>query len=73
MHTGLTGVRRRYRRRGVALALKLRGIHYARARGYSFVRVDNDSANVPMLALNERLGFVREPAWVLLAKTFTGG
>jgi len=68
--TGLTGVRRAYRRRGIALALKLRGIAYARQHGYTNVRTTLDSSNQASRAMNERLGFVKQPAWIVFAREF---
>ena len=59
---GLTGVRRAWRGRGVALALKLRALHYAQSQGVTTIRTDNESGNASMLAINARLGFVRAPA-----------
>lgn len=67
-----TGVRRGYRGRGIAMALKLASIEYARAHGCSHVRTWNEINNVGMLAINERLGFVRTPAWITLEKRFAG-
>lgn len=64
LQTGLTGTRREWRRRGVGLALKLAALELARERGAVSVWTDNASSNVPMLGLNDRLGFVRQPAWV---------
>ncbi len=64
LYQGLTGVRREYRGRGIALALKLRVIDYARRQGYREIRTWNDSLNAPMLRVNTLLGFVRQPAWI---------
>ncbi len=64
LYTGLTGTLAAYRRHGLALALKLRGIAYAREKGYPFIMTENDSVNRPMLSINERLGFIRQPAFV---------
>lgn len=65
---GLTAVHRRYRRRGIATALKLRAIDYAKSTGASLIRTWNDSHNHPILAINEQLGFVRQKAWISLVK-----
>jgi ribosomal protein S18 acetylase RimI-like enzyme len=61
---GITGVARPYRRQGVALALKLHAIAYARAHGYAAVETMNAADNTAILALNERLGFVKQFALI---------
>ncbi len=70
LHTGLTGVRRAWRRKGIALALKLRAIEYAQQVGADNIRTGNETGNVGMLAINDRLGFVKQPAWLDLARHF---
>ena len=67
LYTGLTGVRREYRRQGVALALKLRTIRYAQQHGYRTIRTENAGTNRAMLAINEQLGYVKQPAWITFA------
>ena len=59
---------RAYRRRGVALALKLRGVAYARAHGYTRVNTGMASNNAAVVALNTRLGFVPQRAYVTFRK-----
>jgi mycothiol synthase len=66
----LTGVKREYRKRNIALALKIRAIRCARANGYVSIRTDNDSTNVGMLAINDKLGFKRGAANLSLLKEF---
>jgi RimJ/RimL family protein N-acetyltransferase len=65
---GNTGVRREYRGRGIAIALKLNMIDYAKQNGYTRVKTWNDSINAPMLAVNIKLGFKREVVWLTLEK-----
>ncbi len=66
--TGLTAIKRSHRKKGLATALKVRSIAYAKACGCSAIWTSNDVSNGPMLKLNEHLGFVRrEPPWLELA------
>jgi GNAT superfamily N-acetyltransferase len=66
---GNTGVRREYRGKGIAVALKLRVIDFARRNGYVKVKTWNASDNAPMLAVNTKLGFKREVGWITLEKS----
>jgi GNAT superfamily N-acetyltransferase len=65
---GITGVRRDARGKGIAMALKLRTVRYAIDRGVEHIKTWNDVHNKPMLAINEVLGFARQPAWVSYEK-----
>ncbi|MGC4042595.1 MAG: GNAT family N-acetyltransferase [Armatimonas sp.] len=67
--TGLTGVRRAWRRHGVALALKLMAIDYAKSLGAPQIYTENATTNVGMLSINQKLGFVRQPAEILFKRT----
>jgi len=60
----LTAVLPEYRGLGIATALKLRTVEYAQVMGYREIRTFNSSRNAPMLAINSKLGFVRQPAWI---------
>jgi ribosomal protein S18 acetylase RimI-like enzyme len=57
LHVSYTGTLRDFRGRGLATELKHRAIGYAKARGYRYVTTDNDSANAPILRINQALGF----------------
>jgi len=70
LHQQLTGVVPEYRGLGVATALKVKTIEYAQRRGFREIRTFNSSRNAPMLAVNTKLGFVRQPAWVKFLKVF---
>jgi mycothiol synthase len=59
---GMTGVVREYRGRGIATALKVRGVRLARSLGKRQIRTGNDSLNAPILRLYEVLGFRPESA-----------
>lgn len=65
---GYTGVVPAFRRRGIALALKLRTIRYAVAQGNPTLITSSMSYNQPMLALNKRLGFNQQTAWIHFQK-----
>lgn len=52
-----TGVRSDFRSQGVATALKWHGMNYARTHGYDSIHTYMDGTNLPMITLNEKLGF----------------
>jgi mycothiol synthase len=68
LYQGLTGVKPQYRRHGIGLAMKIRGIAYAQATRHTLIMAENDAKNTPMLAMNERLGFVRKPDLITFEK-----
>ena len=67
---GLTGVRREARGKGLAMALKLKTVHYAQSLGVAHIKTWNDQKNQPMLAINEVMGFAKQPAWLGLELRF---
>jgi len=71
LYTGLTAVKRTHRRRGIALALKLRSLAWAKAQGRPLIKTWNEANNQGMLGINVQLGFVRQPAWLDMVKTLT--
>lgn len=66
--TDFTGVLPPYRGRGIAVALKVRALRFAKESGAATVRTNNDSNNAPMLAVNSKLGFKPEPGWIYMRK-----
>ena len=68
VQTDWTGTARKVRGRGVARALKCETLMQAIALGVDRVRTDNDSANVPILHINETMGYRRRPDMVQYLK-----
>ncbi len=66
--TSLTGVRKEFRGRGLALAAKAQTLLQAKALGFAGVSTQNASSNLRMLALNEGLGFKKTRTLVELVK-----
>jgi GNAT superfamily N-acetyltransferase len=66
--THMTGVLREHRRRGLATALKVMSFRYLRVRGFREVRTHNDTANPPILNLNQKMGYRRLPGWLVWDK-----
>ena len=65
---GFTGVRREYRRQGLATLLKVYGISFAQTHGYQIIQTFNKLEQTAILALNEKLGFELMFEDVLLEK-----
>jgi mycothiol synthase len=61
-HHGLTAVKREWRRRGVATALKRTQIAIAKKRGFRRLVTESEERNEPMRNLNLKLGYRPEPA-----------
>ncbi|MEZ4770642.1 MAG: GNAT family N-acetyltransferase [Caldilineales bacterium] len=66
--TGLTGVRRDHRRRGLATVLKCQVIRRLQEQGVQRIVTYNEENN-PMFQLNLRLGFQPQPAEIDWQKT----
>jgi L-amino acid N-acyltransferase YncA len=64
----MTGVLRQHRGHNLALALKTRAIQYAANNGFLEFHANNASTNTPMLATNQKLGFIRSHAQIQLEK-----
>lgn len=63
LSTGLTGVLRSHRRKGLATALKAKALAYAKSNGVVEVDTDNEENN-PMYQINMQLGFKPAPAYL---------
>ena len=60
----ITGVRRAWRGRGIAGALKAAEIAWAKENGYERLETQNEERNEPIRRLNERYGYVVTPGSV---------
>jgi len=60
----MTGVKRAWRRRGIAGALKAAEIAWAKDNGYVRLETQNEERNEPIRRLNQRHGYVVEPGSV---------
>lgn len=65
-HHGLTAVKRAWRRRGIATALKRAEIAAAKQAGIRRLITGSEERNLPMRRLNEKLGFRPAPEWSVL-------
>jgi len=67
LDTGLTGVVRSHRRKGVCTAMKIRAFDVAKQLGVKIIETENEENN-PMYQINLRLGFEPRPAWLAFEK-----
>ena len=68
LYNGFTAVGAELRGTGVATALKVKNLIWAKERGYTEIKTWNNALNAPMLAVNIKLGFVRQPAEINFKK-----
>lgn len=68
LSAGFTGVRRKYRRQGIATTLQTYAIEYAQQQGFRTIRTFNRPEHSALLALNKRLGFRHSYSHVTLEK-----
>ena len=68
----LTAVRRPWRRRGIATALKLAQIERARLAGIEQLFTTNDETNAGMREVNRRLGYKPLPAEIIVSGPLVG-
>jgi mycothiol synthase len=66
----LTAVIREARGQGLATSIKVHSLRAALELGFNTVRTDNDTRNAPMLAVNDKLGYQRQPAVLSMLKSF---
>jgi GNAT superfamily N-acetyltransferase len=69
----LTGVKRAWRGRGIAGALKRAQIAWAKEQGFERLVTGNEARNEPIRRLNVRHGYRVEPGRIFLRKATTGG
>lgn len=67
LQTGFTCTARTHRRRGLATAMKVRGLEFAKRYGAEVIRTGNEETN-PMYQINLKIGFEPRPAWLAFEK-----
>ena len=68
----ITGVKRAWRGRGIAGALKRAQIAWAKHAGYELLQTGNEMRNTPIRRLNERLGYEPAPGRIFLRGPLSG-
>ena len=65
-HHDMTAVKRAWRERGIAGALKRTQILWAKERGYERLATQNEMRNEPIRRLNKRLGYRQAPGRIVM-------
>jgi mycothiol synthase len=65
---GFTAVVRSHRGRGIAMALKRTQLAWAAEHGYRRLVTYTQEGNEAMRAINEKLGYREQPAWILVRR-----
>lgn len=66
--TSFCGVDKAHRGRGIARSLKAAGLRYAQSLGAEKIVTHNDSNNLPMLHINQSMGFEIKPGYQIMRK-----
>ncbi|MGK5087197.1 GNAT family N-acetyltransferase [Bdellovibrionota bacterium FG-2] len=66
----MTGCLPSFRSCGIATTLKIEAMRWAKRRGIEVISTWNDSANAPILAINQKLGFDRKPGTLIMLRDF---
>ena len=69
----MTAVKRAWRGRGIARALKAAEINWALANGYTELHTSNEERNTPIKRLNARFGYRPGPGRIHLVGPIIGG
>ncbi len=69
IHNGMTGVKKEFRGYGIATMLKILGVNYSKDNGYKILWTCNSLTNIPVLAINEKLGYEKQYEIVEMIKT----
>lgn len=70
LYIEFTGTRPKFRRRGIATAMKVLGMQWGKDNGFQSIGTTNDAVNTGMIAINQKLGFVAKPARLQIEKSF---
>ncbi|MEF8873920.1 MAG: GNAT family N-acetyltransferase [Candidatus Thermoplasmatota archaeon] len=68
LFTWLTGVKREYREKGIATAMKVKAIKKAKEKGIPKIKTSNETGNEAIVNLNDELGFEKKPASISFKK-----
>lgn len=71
LYIEFTGTRPKFRRRGVATAMKVLGMQWAKEHGFQSIGTTNDAANTDMISINQKLGYIAKSARLQIEKTFS--
>ncbi|MEF8873752.1 MAG: GNAT family N-acetyltransferase [Candidatus Thermoplasmatota archaeon] len=64
LFTGLTGVRKDHRGKGIATAMKVKAVEVAKEENIDKIKTMNETRNEDILHINEKMGFERKLGWV---------
>ncbi len=67
---GMTGVKKEFRGKSIATAVKVKAIETASEKDITMIKTENDTVNKNMLHINEKMGFHKKSAWIHYEKPF---